>query len=63
MVSSNQSRDYSYGEEPNEMCECSNDQCRDPIYRGERNWEFDGEWFCSARCVARHVGAFHWYVE
>lgn len=63
MTSPNQTRDDFYGEEPTEICECNNDRCRNPIYRGERNWDFDGEWFCSARCIAKHIGAFNRYVE
>lgn len=44
-------------EDPCEIAECTFDRCRNPIYLGEPNWDFDGEWFCSTSCVVKYVGA------
>ncbi|EGL13284.1 MULTISPECIES: hypothetical protein [Paenibacillus] len=50
-------------EEPSQVTECAFDRCRSPIYAGEKNWDFDRDWFCSAACIARHLGAEKRYVE
>lgn len=44
-------------EEPIEISDCAYEWCNAPIYFGEKNWCFDGEWFCSATCFANHLGA------
>jgi len=50
-------------EDPDELCECCHDRCRNPIYYGEANWEYYGEWYCSALCLARQLGAEKRYVS
>jgi hypothetical protein len=59
---------YEYGnnhplEEPRSTGECTFELCRESIYFGERNWDMDGEWFCSAICLARYMGAIKRIVE
>jgi len=60
---------YEYGapnpqeEEPKELGGCMYAGCDNRIYVGEKNWEFDEEWFCSAICLAKYLGAVRRYAE
>ncbi|PZD95313.1 hypothetical protein DNH61_12240 [Paenibacillus sambharensis] len=49
--------------EPQPLCDCAYDRCRNAIYRGEPNWNYYGEWLCSALCLAKHAGAEKRYAE
>jgi hypothetical protein len=42
---------------PVKIAECAYVRCGIPIYAGEKNWDFDGEWFCSAVCIVKYLGA------
>jgi hypothetical protein len=48
---------------PIEVAECAYSRCGNPVYAGDKNWEFYGEWFCSAACIARHLGAKKRYTR
>ncbi|WP_068776359.1 hypothetical protein [Paenibacillus sp. FJAT-26967] len=50
-------------DDPAQIAECTYDRCRNPIYEGEKNWDFDQEWFCSPSCIARHMGAYKRYAQ
>jgi hypothetical protein len=49
--------------DPIDVGDCTYERCDNIIYIGERNWDFDGEWFCSASCLAKYLGASKRYVD
>lgn len=49
--------------EPEAIERCLYYRCQNPIYSGEKNWDLDGEWFCSAACLAKYIGAKKRFVD
>ncbi|KZE79089.1 hypothetical protein AV654_16530 [Paenibacillus elgii] len=42
---------------PTQVADCAYVRCANPIYAGEPNWYYYGEWFCSSLCIAKYLGA------
>lgn len=37
--------------------ECGNDECRQPIYPGDKVWMFDLNLYCCGKCLCKAIGA------
>ncbi|GIO09706.1 hypothetical protein J31TS6_57340 [Brevibacillus reuszeri] len=49
---------------PNEpVDECANDACQVDIHQGDKVWKFDGDLYCSGKCLAKAVGAVEMTIE
>jgi hypothetical protein len=50
-------------DDPIIISDCNYERCNKPIYMGDRSWNFDQVWFCSAVCLAKYLGARKKYVR
>lgn len=50
-------------QDPIDLGDCAYEKCNSTIYLGEKNWDYDREWFCSSFCLAKYLGASKRYVE
>ncbi|CAM5794771.1 hypothetical protein [Brevibacillus borstelensis] len=49
---------------PNEpIDECANDSCQKDIFEGDKVWNYDGDLYCSGKCLAQALGAVEMTIE
>ncbi|WP_134682998.1 hypothetical protein [Brevibacillus migulae] len=43
--------------------ECAYQRCHHKIYFGDKAWQYDDQWYCSASCLAKEVGGVRKYIK